>query len=227
MSLRERKKAATRAALIAAARELFAEKGYENTTLSEICEAVQIHVTTFFSYFESKEELAFARTLEMLAMFKSEMAERLPATDPATLFWNFMHEFSLQSRSEESAIMQTMESVPALRNRYNNIVQQYEDEMALAFSNFDGVEPVGDLYAKLKAAALLRSVVVTARWLVAAFGSREGWGADPEVLPKLIYDNFPTRSEFQRKFDLFRRQAGAKRAVQQAKMPRRAAKRRR
>lgn len=118
-----------------------------NTTLSEICDAVQIHVTTFFSYFESKEELAFARTLEMLAMFKKGMAERPPATDPATLFWNFMHEFSLQTRSEENAIMHTMESVPALRNRYNSIIQQYEDEMALAFSKYEGVELPGDLYA--------------------------------------------------------------------------------
>ena len=83
----------------------------------------------------------------MLAMFKKGMAERPPATDPATLFWNFMHEFSLQTRSEENAIMHTMESVPALRNRYNSIIQQYEDEMALAFSKYEGVELPGDLYA--------------------------------------------------------------------------------
>jgi AcrR family transcriptional regulator len=198
MSLRERKKAATRAALIATARKLFTEKGYENTTLEEICDAVQIHVTTFFSYFESKEELAFARTLEMLDMFKKEVAQKPADLDAMTLFWNFMHEFSLRSRTEEGTIMQRMDAVPALRSRYDSIVRQYEIEMARAFAMDAGVDPETDLYSRLQAAALLSTVVSTARWISDIFGGRDVPGSDPEVFPKMILSKFPSRKDVEK-----------------------------
>lgn len=198
MSLRERKKAATRAALIATARKLFTEKGYENTRLDEICDAVQIHVTTFFSYFESKEELAFARTLEMLEMFKKEIAEKPDNLDAMTLFWNFMHEFSLQARTEEGTIMQRMDAVPALRSRYDSIVRQYEIEMAKAFAKDAGVDPETDLYSRLQAAVLLSTVVSTARWVTDMFGGRVGPGNDPEIFPKLILSRLPSRKDVEK-----------------------------
>ena len=82
MSLRERKKAATRAALIATARKLFTEKGYEHTTLDEICDAVQIHVTTFFSYFESKEEVLLPDGVQIFAYVERALAARPADEEP-------------------------------------------------------------------------------------------------------------------------------------------------
>lgn len=198
MSLRERKKAATRASLIATARKLFAKKGYEHTTLEEICEGAQIHVTTFFSYFQSKEELAFARTLEMLEMFKKAVSEKPADVDAFTLFWNFMHEFSLQSRTEEGSIMQRMDEIPALRSRYEHIVRQYEIEMTRAFAMDAGVDPQTDLYSRLQAAALLSTVVSTARWIDEMFGARNVPAHDPEVFPKMVLSRFPSRKDVEK-----------------------------
>src|SRR3954451_3529454 len=59
MSLRDRKRARTRQALIDAATELFARKGYDETTIADIAAAAEIGTRTFFSYFASKEELLF------------------------------------------------------------------------------------------------------------------------------------------------------------------------
>ncbi|GAA4921200.1 TetR/AcrR family transcriptional regulator [Streptomyces coeruleoprunus] len=58
--LRERKKQRTRDALLRTALELFTTQGYEQTTVDEITDAVDVSQRTFFRYFTSKEEVAFA-----------------------------------------------------------------------------------------------------------------------------------------------------------------------
>jgi AcrR family transcriptional regulator len=194
MSLRERKKLATRNALINTARRLFIEKGYDATTLEEICDEVQIHVTTFFSYFESKEELAFARTIEMLEAFKQIMRDPAPGTDIMSLWWKFFYEFALRARGVEHTIMATMDKVPALRNRYANIVRQYEEELAAALAREAGNDPKEDLYAQLMAANLLGTIVSGARWHSLNFGP-DTEGPDTAVFAKMILSRFPSRAE--------------------------------
>lgn len=55
--LRQRKKERTRAAIQTAALELFLEKGYEQTTTSEIARAADVSAGTLFNYFPNKESL--------------------------------------------------------------------------------------------------------------------------------------------------------------------------
>ncbi|WP_427133260.1 TetR/AcrR family transcriptional regulator [Pseudarthrobacter sp. S9] len=54
--LRERKRAATRAAITAVARSLTAERGLHGYTVEEVCEQADISRRTFFNYFPSKED---------------------------------------------------------------------------------------------------------------------------------------------------------------------------
>lgn len=65
-SLRERKKAATRAALIDVSQRRFAEHGYAATTLEEISEEVGVRAQTLLRYFESKAHLALAPMTDAL-----------------------------------------------------------------------------------------------------------------------------------------------------------------
>ncbi len=53
----ERRKARTRAGLLAAARHLFAARGVEHTTIAEIAEHADIAIGSFYNYFRTKEEL--------------------------------------------------------------------------------------------------------------------------------------------------------------------------
>ena len=196
MSLRERKKLATRNALINTARTLFVEKGYENTTLEEICEEVQIHVTTFFSYFESKEELAFARTIEMLEAFRTIMRTPEPGLSVLDQWWKFFYEYALLARGVEHTIMTRMDKVPALRNRYANIVRQYEEELAAALAREAGNTPGEDLYAQLLAATILGSVVSAARWQSQTFPPSEP-SPGAAVFAHMIIASFPSREEIE------------------------------
>ena len=54
--LRERKRAATRSAITAAARALTAERGLNGYTVEEVCERADISRRTFFNYFPAKED---------------------------------------------------------------------------------------------------------------------------------------------------------------------------
>ncbi|WP_141578626.1 TetR family transcriptional regulator [Actinomadura sp. WMMA1423] len=78
--LRERKKMRTRQAIATAALRLFAERGYEETTIADIAAAADVSPRTFFSYFPSKEDVIFAEIDDRLA----EVAERLRPTPGET-----------------------------------------------------------------------------------------------------------------------------------------------
>ncbi|MFF5917340.1 TetR/AcrR family transcriptional regulator [Streptomyces flavochromogenes] len=80
--LRERKKQRTREALIKVALELFTAHGYERTTVDEIVDTVEVSQRTFFRYFSSKEEVAFAVQQMVEERFVEALRRRPPGEGP-------------------------------------------------------------------------------------------------------------------------------------------------
>nr|WP_202513677.1 MULTISPECIES: TetR family transcriptional regulator [unclassified Streptomyces] len=74
--MRERKKRRTRDALLVAALELFTTHGYEETTVDEIADAVEVSQRTFFRYFAGKEAAVFAVQDMVESHFLSELRQR-------------------------------------------------------------------------------------------------------------------------------------------------------
>lgn len=62
--LRERNKARTRNAIRTAAMELFSTQGYTATTVAQIADAAEVSHTTFFRYFQSKEQVVLSDDLD-------------------------------------------------------------------------------------------------------------------------------------------------------------------
>jgi AcrR family transcriptional regulator len=74
--LRERKKQKTRDTIATVALELFAEQGYEHTTIAEIAEAAEVSPRTIFAYFASKEDILFCDMPEAYERFSRGLRER-------------------------------------------------------------------------------------------------------------------------------------------------------
>lgn len=77
--LREKKKANTRESLLNAAAQLFAERGFSETTVDQIAEKAEVSKVTFYGYFKAKEDLLTAlhnRVLEHALELVNEPQER-------------------------------------------------------------------------------------------------------------------------------------------------------
>jgi AcrR family transcriptional regulator len=77
--LRERKKLRTRETIADAAIRLFAERGFDATTIADIAAVADIAPRTFFSYFPSKEAVVFHEHDDLLAGFAARLSEREPS----------------------------------------------------------------------------------------------------------------------------------------------------
>ena len=81
---RERKKQRTRAAIQAAAIDLFAERGYRETTIAAIADAADVAIRTVTGHFPTKEDLLFANE----PFTAASLAERLAGARTASRRWS-------------------------------------------------------------------------------------------------------------------------------------------
>lgn len=135
-SLRTRKKDQTRRALLDAADRLFHQKGYEATTLEEICEQSDISLRTFFRYFESKRDLALYDNMRNIARLRDLLARvRSPAEtmeELEALYDFFAIEFEQDKKAQSRLFLMMRESSLAARGLMLDL--STESRMAEAFS---------------------------------------------------------------------------------------------
>ena len=81
---REASKRATRTAILAAAKQMFADRGFEATTVRDIARAADVTERTFYRYFDGKEGLIADEFLAWLAILREEIIGRPPGEQPVT-----------------------------------------------------------------------------------------------------------------------------------------------
>ncbi|MBY8877143.1 TetR/AcrR family transcriptional regulator [Actinacidiphila acidipaludis] len=119
--LRERKKIQTRQAIRTAAYRLFAEQGYDATSVDRIADAADVSPSTVFRYFPTKEDIVL--TDEYDADMARELRER-PADEPPLVSVRVVLHDSFarilgdpDSREELVQREELVRDVPAIRAR--------------------------------------------------------------------------------------------------------------
>lgn len=79
---REREKLAQRQGMLAAALDLFSEKGYRNVSMQEIAEKAEFAVGTLYKFFRSKEDLYKALLSEQADTFDEALKIAIEESDP-------------------------------------------------------------------------------------------------------------------------------------------------
>lgn len=88
--LRERKKQQTREAISSAALRLFAERGYDQTTLADIAGAAGVAPRTIFAYFDSKEDILLCDEMTFLGRLQQRLEQRPSGTTTVDVIREFL-----------------------------------------------------------------------------------------------------------------------------------------
>lgn len=179
MGLRERKKQATRAALIEAAKRLGAERDARNVRLEDIAVAAGVAPRTVGNYFASKDEIILAIGAERAAAISDALLAR-PAGEP---LWEALGHVLLAMFTEAKGV--TRANAAAARPTLDQSAAQLqmqrsiEPRLAAAIAERTGTG-AGDLYPRLVAGAVVAVNRITIDYW------RES--ADPSLsLPDLLH----------------------------------------
>jgi AcrR family transcriptional regulator len=148
--LRERKRAATRAAITAAARALTAERGLNGYTVEEVCERAGISRRTFFNYFPTKEDAIIGHAdddipTDVIAEFIEGGASSPPGGISPTLFQDLVRlslrlsEDMAGSEEETRQLIAVVKKEPQLILRIIGITEQREAQFARDVARREGV----------------------------------------------------------------------------------------
>lgn len=150
--LRERKRSATKLAIITAARILTAERGFSGYTVEELCEDVGISRRTFFNYFPAKEDAVLGSPAdeipaELAEDFISRGAGSEPGTLSPTLLFDFvdfataMMDRMVMSRDQMVQLKAAVAAEPRLLQKALHGSQEAEDTFAGLLSAREGIPP--------------------------------------------------------------------------------------
>jgi TetR/AcrR family transcriptional regulator, regulator of mycofactocin system len=164
---RERKKLETRRALQQAALRLFAERGYDETTVEDITEAADVAVRTFFRYFRSKHDVLVGDILQLSAQLEQALYERPPDEEPLPAIRAAVRAVgSTYEADRESLLLQgrLIEAVPELYTANVGAYLCLDHVIARFVAQRTGTDPIRDLYPRLlgglAAAAMQRTLLV-------------------------------------------------------------------
>jgi AcrR family transcriptional regulator len=150
--LRERKKQQTREKIAHVALQLFAERGYDQTTLADIAEAAEVAPRTIFAYFESKEDILLGGERAFLGELKRRLDERPPGTTTVDALREFLSQIPPLDETDMLR-KKVMTETPELHVKRHARHAELEPMLAASIAQDLGAKP-DDLQPMLVAASV-------------------------------------------------------------------------
>jgi AcrR family transcriptional regulator len=160
--LRERKKRETRDSLTRAALELFAERGYDETTLAEIADAAGVSTRTIFAYFPSKEDILFSTMQTVRDALVLALAERPAGTDALAALREFILSTAHEKTELDHRLGQLVAGDATLASHKRARMAELQEVLAAAIADDLGVG-ADDLRPQVAAASLTAAFEVLER----------------------------------------------------------------
>lgn len=151
-SRRERKKQQTRQLLITTAFRLFAEQGYQRTTIAQIAAEADVAKKTFFNHFPTKEDLLFADAELYVDAAAEVIAARAPDERVPDLLLRIyqlvatrqLSQNPLVADGELIEIVKGAQDVPAVQARQVRLMAELQQKIgdALVAAYPDSLDPI-------------------------------------------------------------------------------------
>ncbi len=140
LGLRERKKQQTRETIARVALELFAERGYDETTLAEIAQAADVSPRTIFGYFQSKDDILFCEEPAFFDDLRRRLSDRPAGTTTIDVLREFLS--SLEPPDEQAKLRkQIVARDPSLYMKMRARHAQLEPLLAESIAKDLGASP--------------------------------------------------------------------------------------
>ena len=142
---RERKKAATRAAILDAATTLFLERGFDAVSVREIADKADVSPKTVFTHFPHKEALVFSDEDERHERLVAAVSGRAPGTSISdALKAHYLSEIAAMASGPQRQILTLMEQTPALVDYAEKMWFRHEDALVAAITEEFGLTEPSD-----------------------------------------------------------------------------------
>jgi AcrR family transcriptional regulator len=161
LGLRERKKRKTRELIAETARQLFAERGFEQVTVTEIAREAEVSPATVFNYFPTKEDLFYSRLEAFEDELLTAIRERAAGQSVLDAFADFLlgqggvlTMDAPEADEQLRTITRIITESPALLARERQVFDRYAQTLAALLAEETGAEP-DDSVPRVVANALL------------------------------------------------------------------------
>lgn len=167
LDLRSRTRENVRIQIAEVAFNVFAERGFDAVTATEVAEAAGISRASFFRYFESKEDAVFVAQEEMGAKIAARLRDRPAGEDAWTALRQSLEPIIAvyrESPTQSLARLRLTRSTTKLRAHQLERFDQWKQLIGAALAERLGREEIDVPIVATVAAALASMNAATSRW---------------------------------------------------------------